>query len=139
MVTIDLRRDGRLSIVDAKNITTIEPKIRKEYNWYIGELIKVNKLLNFQWLLGVTCRNTYVSLVHDRLCRLALLEYKLKEKQSLETIIIDSYTLKPPVVQILTNYSSQALIKIDGVTRRRKLHQFTTIAKNIYFCFNQIC
>jgi hypothetical protein len=137
VATLDLRRDGCLSIEDAKYITTLEPKIRKEYNCYIGELIKVNKLENSQLLLGVTCRNTYISLVHDRLCRLALLEFKLKKKQDLETIIIDSYTLKSPVAQILTDYSSQALIKIAGVTRRRKLHRFTTIYKNVYFCLNQ--
>ena len=58
---LDLRKESKLSVDDAKLIDRIEPGVRKEYNGLIEQLISRNKLISTGLLLSVTCRNTISS------------------------------------------------------------------------------
>ena len=130
-----MRKNGVLSIADAKHITLIEPKVRKSYNQYVGLLANNNNIEDVSWLLGVVCRNTYISLLHDRFCRLQLLEDRLKQQGSTySAILIDSKSMYSPVSQLLQRYSCSA--EICGYTRRKSFHLLKKLIKNIYICFN---
>ena len=132
-----MRKNGVLSIADAKHITLIEPKVRESYNQYLGSLASNNNIKNVSWLLGVVCRNTYISLLHDRFCRLQLLEDRLKDQSLMySAILIDSKSMYLPVSQLLQRYSCSAKIRICGNTRRKSFHLLKNLIKNIYICFN---
>jgi len=140
MIELDLRRNGMLSISDAKKITELEPIVRNSYNHFVGELAKKNSLYEEQWLLRVTCRNTYLSLIHDRFCRLALLEDKLNSGEQLGIIKLDSFSMEEPVKQLLSQAGCNAAITIDGYRIveiiKMKSCLLLNILKNIYFCLN---
>jgi len=137
---LDLRRAGELSVADAKIITALEPVVRNEYNRYIGELVQKNHVEGEQWLIRATCRNTHISLVHDRFCRLALLESKLRAGELLDDIILDSASMHVAVRQLLNNFASNADIHVTRNVRQRrvplKLYFLLNLINNIYQCFN---
>ena len=110
MKSLDLRKSGCLSVENSKRITLLADEISLEYNSYIGRIIKDNHIKDLQWLLRVVCRNTYVSLIYDRMCRLALLEDRLKDGKDFNSIMIDSGVMYSPVRQLLEKYNSQATI-----------------------------
>ena len=70
----DLRKNGSLAVELAKEINILEPRVRDEYNQYIGELTRINKIKKLAWLSEVTCRNPFASEIHNQMCKLALLE-----------------------------------------------------------------
>ncbi len=132
-----MRKNGVLSISDAKYITLIEPTVREGYDQYVGLLAGNNNIKGVGWLLSVVCRNTYISLLHDRFCRLQLLEDRLKEQGcQYSVILVDDESMYSPVNQLLQRHICLAEIKVCGKKRRKKFHLFRKLIKNIYICFN---
>ena len=87
---LDLRRDGLLSIDDAKIISSIQTEVRSEYNDFVKTLVISNQISDLQWLLQVTTRNTYASWIYDSMCRLKFLEFLLQEGRKINLIKIDN-------------------------------------------------
>lgn len=133
---LDLRRSGKLSIENAKLITAIQQSVQQEYTDFIGNLIKANKIDGLQWLMPITCRNTYVSNVYDFMCRLSLLECLLKDGVKFSCIYIDSPAIEYPVVELLERYNSNAKIYITECKGNTKFFLIRNLVKNLYYCFN---
>ena len=129
---LDLRINGRLSVECACEITRLEPLVRKEYNDYIGALVKENKVEGLTWLMRVTCRNTYMSFIHAKLCRLALLQKLLEDGFSFEMIVVDK-SIKSIVNQILKKYrhNTKCIILFGGKRRWYPL-LLSNLTKSIY-------
>ncbi len=117
---LDLRSVGTLTVEDAKKITSLEPIVRKEYNQFIGLLVKENGVTGLDWLLRITCRNTHISLIHDRLSRLALLESRLEEGKVFDSVLIDSQVMLSATAQLLERHGVAAEIKVSGRSRRKR-------------------
>ncbi len=133
---LDLRRGGTLTVADAKRITSLEPVVREEYNQYIGQFAHENNIEDLRWLLRVTCRNTHISLIHDRLCRIALLEYKLCKGEVVDLVLIDSPAMSSAIRQLLKRYGSSARLKIYDCGRLKRFQVLTNLAQTIYACLN---
>jgi hypothetical protein len=140
MKSLDLRKSGCLSVENSKRITLLADEISLEYNSYIGRIIKDNHIKDLQWLLRVVCRNTYVSLIYDRMCRLALLEDRLKDGKDFNSIMIDSGVMYSPVRQLLEKYNSQATITTTSNSKYYKKFYFIytlySLIRSFYICFN---
>jgi len=133
---LDLRKNGQLSIEHAKLITYLEPNVRLEYNAYIGELAKVNNVAGLTWLTQVTCRNTLLSLIHDRFCRLRLLETILDRGDKLDTIVLDNDCMRKAVVRLCQTKGSNASVTLTGNERIRRGHVLLNIFKSLYLLLN---
>jgi len=139
MKKIDLRKDGSLSVPDSKRITLLAKQVALEYNDYILQVIRSNDVEGFTSLLSVVCRNTYVSLIYDRMCRLALLEDRLKSGELFISVTLDSYTMTEPVEQLLKRYDSKAVIIVSNVPCSRRfasMYTFFSLLKTMYKCVN---
>ena len=136
MIELDLRKDGKLSIENAKKITTIQQGIQQEYTDFIGNLITANKVKDLQWLMQITCRNTYISKIYDYMCRLSLLESLLKDGENISCVYIDRPTIKYPVIELLERYNSKTKICIIECKENKKFSLLKNLVKNIYYCLN---
>ena len=136
MIELDLRKDGKLSIENAKKITAIQPGIQKEYTDFIGDLISANKVKDLQWLMQIACRNTYISKIYDYMCRLSLLESLLKDGENISCVYIDRPTIKYPIIELLERYNSKTKICIIECKENKKFSLLKNLIKNIYHCLN---
>jgi len=133
---LDLRRNGKLATKFAEEINSLEPIVRAEYNDYIGELAEINNINNLGWLAEVTCRNTFASQIHNQMCRLALLESQLKQRNPVTSILVDDDSMYASVVELLKKYGQFLPITISGIKRFRNSQIFYNFFKTIYMCFN---
>jgi hypothetical protein len=133
---LDLRKDGKLSVENAKIITAIQQGVQQEYTDFIGNLIKANKVEDLQWLMQVTCRNTYISKIYDLMCRLSLLECLLKDGKNISCIYIDSPAIEYPVIELLERYNSKTKIYIIECKGNKKFSLIKNIVRNLYYCLN---
>lgn len=134
---LDLRRDGSLSIEDSKRITSIQTEVRSEYNDFVETLITSNKISELQWLLQITCRNTYASLIYDSMCRLRFLESVLQDGRKITQIKIDNPSLKDPIIELLDNYNICSDIDLVKINRNKSFQLTRNIFKNLYVCLCQ--
>jgi hypothetical protein len=134
--TLDLRRDAKLTVKDAKKISLLEPIVRGEYNKYIGTLVDFNNVKGLQWLLRLVCRNTDRSMLYYWLCKLSLLEYKLQKGFKIDKILIDYTPIEKPVKQLLNKYKVKCLVDITGKKKNIKLYFLTNLVRNLYHCIN---
>ena len=91
---INFSKDNKLTISQTKKINEIEPLVREEYENYIGLLAEENSLEGIDWLLDVTCRNTFSSNLHKRMCHLALIEEIISCGESIEEIVVDDFSME---------------------------------------------
>jgi hypothetical protein len=101
---LDLRKKSILSVEDAVLINNIEPAVRVEYNNAIEKLILDNKLSSLSLLLPVTCRNTITSPILDTLCRVALVEEKLKNKDIPSVIYVENRAVADLIHNVLIRF-----------------------------------
>lgn len=134
---LDLRRDGSLSIEDAKKITSIQTEVGIEYTEYIQALVVSNKISDFQWLLQITSRNTYATSVYDSMCRLRFLESILKEGRKVSNIKIDNPLLEAPIIQILDEHQITSKIEIVNSKKSINFQLTRNLIKNLYICLCQ--
>ncbi|MFC1626508.1 hypothetical protein ACFL19_02255 [Pseudomonadota bacterium] len=133
---LDLRRNGCLSIEHAELISKLEPVVREEYNEYIGKLTKENHITELGWLTRVTSRNTYISLIHDSLCRLALLEDLLDRHEPIKLVMVDSAPMQTSVKAILEKYACDAQVDACGEERSVKFLLIRNILQSLYLICN---
>jgi len=136
VVKLDLRRNGRLTIEQAIEITSLESRVRKEFNDYIAKLAELNNVDELGWLLQVTCRNTNLSSVHDNFCRLALLENILDRGESLTIVYVDSKHLKLTCERIIRQYHSTANVMSMDTHNISKFGAILNLCKSIYIVGN---
>ena len=104
---LDLRESGKLSIENSMLIDVIEKKVRVEYNTFIGCFIRKNYLMQTDLLLTASCRNTNVSKIHDKFCRLALLEENLIQGNIPEHLKVDNNIVADAMKQMLIKHRCQ--------------------------------
>ena len=96
-IEIDLRRDGKLPIEYAKQLTRVEPTVREEYNKYIDNLFKSGDLV------GISLKKTETSSV-----AMKLFDHKdfegLKESLNLD-LEIESVDYKPNAMKCIINFT----------------------------------
>lgn len=136
MKTLDIRKSGSLSIEEAKRFSQLAISISDEYNDYIEDLVFQNNIKGVQYLLQVVCRNTYMSKIYDRLCRLAFLEDRLQAGYIFTCVLTDSRSLKDPIEFLLNKYNSKAKI----IVNEKKYFSFFIRVylglRNFYICLN---
>ena len=132
---MDLRRNGTLSVKDSILLDEIEPKVREDFNEYVGEFITQNKLTGLDLLLTATCRNTIVSQVHDTFCRMALLEERLKKMDYPTKILVDNAVIAGLINQILKKYNTDN-VKVE--VSKKNLNIVFYIIKNFMKSFYTI-
>lgn len=138
MHNLDLRKSGSLSIEDSKRISFLAEAVGIEYNKYIGEIIEINNIEGIQFILRIVCRNTYMSKIYDRMCRLALLEDRLKNGEIYTSIITDSNKMKSPIRTLLNKYHSNAKLKVvdSQLSKFSFIYPLYSIIRNLYICIN---
>ena len=138
MQSLDLRKLGSLTIEDSKRISFLAESVGIEYNNYIGEIIELNNIEGLQFIPSVVCRNTYMSKIYDRMCRLALLEDRLKSGEIYAAIIIDTKRMKEPIRFLLDKYHSSASIKVldNQLLRFSFIYPLYSLLRNFYICLN---
>ncbi len=136
MSILDLRINGQLSIENAKKITLIQKNVQGEYTDFIANLIDLNQLDELAWILKVTTRNTYASVIYDSMCRLALLEDLLKNHVNISSIYLDRPAMKGPVIQLLSQHDRKIKIEIIGYKKTHHFTAITNLVKNFYISFN---
>jgi len=135
-MNLDLRKNGHLEVDFIKKINQIEPLVRDEYNKYIEDLTKANNFKDLDWLLDVSCRNTYSSMIHNYMCKLALLESLLDENINIKKIIVDDQVISNVIHQIIASRNLYIPVKYDGKKANLLLKVFRNIIASFYLSFN---
>jgi hypothetical protein len=110
---LNLSKKGRLSIKDAILIDKIAPKVQDEYNKLIEQLINTNALSELDLLLSVTSRNPFHSLVLPTLCKVFLLEEKLKRGDKISLIIVENALMLEVIYSILAKFNQKIPVKVS--------------------------
>lgn len=133
---INFSKDNKLTISQTKKINEIEPVVREEYENFIGLLAKKNSLKGIDWLLDVTCRNSFSSNLHQRMCQLALIEEIVSSGDSIEEIVVDDFSMK----EVIKDYLEQEGIKCRVQSKRFKIGVISllyNILLSAYLLLNQ--
>ena len=109
---LDLSIKGKLSIKDSLLIDKIAPKAQIEYNKLIEQLISDNTLCELDLLLSVTSRNPFHSLVLSTLCKVLLLEERLKKGDKISLIVVENTFVLTIVRSILDKFNQKIPIKV---------------------------
>ena len=133
---INFSKDNKLTISQTKKINEIEPMVREEYENFIGLLAEKNSLEGIDWLLEVTCRNTFSSNLHQRMCHLALIEEILSSGESIEEIVVDDFSME----KVIKDYLDHKGIKCKVRSKRQNIGIITLLYNIIvssYLSLNQ--
>jgi len=130
---LDLRPSGKLTSEHARLISSLEPSVRSEYNDFIGNIASTNKVSGLSWLLRVTCRNTHISTLLSYMCRIRLLENVLLSGDLVESVTVDSYSMKRICTKVL---NGDTKVKIT-LKERHHIHVVTNFIRSIYLIVNQ--
>ena len=112
MEKLDLSIKGGLSIKDAILIDKIAPRAQEEYNQFIGQVVRMNKLGSLHLLLTACSRNPFHSVILPFLCRVLLLEEKLKKGDKITLIIAENPLMSTIIFSILDKFNQKIPIKI---------------------------
>ena len=134
---VDLRKNGRMSIEQAKEISALEPEVRIEYNYFIGKLIKENNLNGLELLLQATCRNTNLSFILDRFCKVRLLEKIIKSGEVINKVIVDSICMKSVCERLFEKNNTKTIIELKGDRVGKHFRIINNSIKSLYMmlCF----
>lgn len=132
-----LTNKGTLNTENAKLLTKIEKDTRRQYNDFIGELIKQNNVDGIEWLAHVTSRNTFSGILYDRMCKLSLLEHLITSRESISVVIVDSRGMGDAVKQICSRHSLNINIIYEKSLKRNFIYLLVTnFLKSIYLIAN---
>jgi hypothetical protein len=109
---LDLSNNGELSIEDSILIDKIAPEVQNEYNKLVENLISDNALCTLDLLLSVVSRNPHHSSVLLTLCKILLLEKKLKNGDDISLIIIESPMLIPTINSVLDKFNQKIPVRV---------------------------
>jgi hypothetical protein len=129
--------EGKLTVNQIKKINELEPIVREEYDYFIGDLTSANECEGMDWFLEVTCRNTFASNLHQRMCKLALLEDMINEGESIEEVIVDCPSMKKAVTSLLNKENTNCKVITSRKIRFRLLTTLYKISASLYLMFNQ--
>jgi len=110
---LDLSIKGKLSIKDSILIDKIAPKVQSEYNKLIEQLISDNTLCELDLLLSVTSRNPFHSLVLPTLCKVLLLEEKLKKGDKISSIVVENTLMLASIYSVLAKFNQKIPVKVN--------------------------
>jgi len=127
---INFSKDSKLTISQTKKINEIEPLVREEYENYIGLLAEKNSLEGMDWLLETTCRNTFSSNLHKRMCHLALIEEIISSGESIEEIVVDDFSME----KVIKDYLDRKGIKCKVKSKRLNIG-IISLLYNIFVSF----
>jgi hypothetical protein len=136
MKALDIRKSGSLSIEEAKRFSQLAASISDEYNEFIEDLTFKNNIKGVQYVLQVICRNTYMSKIYDRMCRLSFLEDRLKAGEKYSSVLTDSRSLSGPIEFLLNKYNSKAQIIVDEKIFFSFFIPVYLSLRNLYICLN---
>ena len=90
----------------------IEPLVRSEYDEYIGALGELNELKHIDWLLETSCRNTFASKLHERICKLALLQDLIDRNEYIDEVKVDDLYMKQVIMLLFLKNDYECLITV---------------------------
>ena len=134
---LDLSVQGKLSIEDAILIDKMAPKVQKEYNKFIGQVIRENKLDGLHLLISVCSRDPSRSLILPFLCKVLLLKEKLKQGKKITSIIVENRLMLKVVYSILDQLDQKIPVRIN----QRKFYiwiillSWISFLKSLYWIF----
>jgi hypothetical protein len=134
-VQLDLRHSAKLSVAHTRLITDLEPSVRASYNAYIGHLAKANHLQGTDWLARASCRNTIASLIHEKFCRLRLLDTLLERDEVPDLVLVGSKSMYLAVGSVLEKHQKRFSIQIQhegGISVFRNLLQSLRLLLNLF-------
>ena len=134
---LDLTSDGKLSISQTKRMNEIEPLVRGEYDEYIGALGELNELKHIDWLLETSCRNTFASKLHERICKLALLQDLIDRNQYIDEVKVDDLYMKQVIMLLFLKNDYECLITVVSNGKLKYLIPLYNLIVTIYLCFNE--
>ena len=134
---LDLTSDGQLSVSQTKRMNEIEPLVRGEYDDYIGALGELNELKHIDWLLETSCRNTFASKLHERICKLALLQDLIDHNQSIDEVKVDDLSMKKVIILLLSKNDYECLITVFADQKSNYMTTLYNLIVTIYLCFNE--
>jgi len=115
----------------------IEPLVRIEYDDYIGALGELNELKHIDWLLETSCRNTFASKLHERICKLALLQDLIDHNQSIDEVKVDDLSMKKVIILLLSKNDYECLITVFADQKSNYMTTLYNLIVTIYLCFNE--
>ena len=123
---LDLSNNGELSIEDSILIDKIAPEVQNEYNKLVENLISDNALCSLDLLLSVVSRDPHRSSVLLTLCKILLLEKKLKNGDDISLIIIESPMLIPTINSspIDLAYLNNSICPLCKISKQPLVHTF---------------
>ena len=128
---IDLRKTGTMTVSQAKEISSLEPSVRSEYNRFIGELIKKNNLSDIDLLLQATCRNTNLSFILDRFCRFRLLRNMLEREEVIKKVFVDSVSMKSVCERLIGEFDSKVIVEYKKINLPNKYNVLNNCIKSL--------
>jgi hypothetical protein len=131
---LDLTNNGRLSIEDSILIDRISLKVQKEYNLSTGDLVVLNNLSGLDLLISVVSRNPFQTSILPSLCKLCLLDEKLKNGDRIDLIILQDSNLIDAINSILEKFNQTIPIQVykKNNSIRLLLFCFLNLIKSIY-------
>jgi len=109
---LDLSNKGILSIEDSILIDKVALQVQQEYNKIIEQLITDNSLSDLDLLLSIVSRNPYTSSVLPILCKIMLLEEKLKKGDKISLIIVENKLVVETIISVLKKYNQTIPIQV---------------------------
>lgn len=133
-MVLDLSNKGKLSIEDSILIDSIAIKVQKEYNKSTEKLISINKLSELDLLLSVVSRNPFETSILPTLCKVILLEEKLKKGDKINLIIIENNYILETIELLLEQFNIKISIKVKkyNITLRLIFFGFSNLIKSVY-------
>jgi len=138
MITLDLSARGKLSIKDSILIDKIFPYVVNKYNDYIGSLVSANNIKESSLLLSLLSRDPRSTPFMSFLCKVELLEEKIRSDDLPNLIIVDYKDEKKIIKQVLDRSAIKNIkIKVKG-HRMLWFVILKNILKTIYIIVNSM-
>jgi hypothetical protein len=136
---LDLSNNGRLSIEDSVLIDSIAVKVQKEYNKSTEKLVLNNNLSNLELLLSVISRNPSQTSILSSLCKIHLLDEKLKTGDDIHQITIQDNSMLDVINELLIKFDKKIPIKLKEKNSSGRMFLLCSIniIKSLYLiCLN---
>jgi len=135
VLVLDLRKDSTLSSEDCKYINETDAVNRQRYTKAIEKMIAVNQLSGLSLLVGVTCRNPFLSEVLNSMSLLSLLRFRLSQGKKYTAIKISNVHLVAPVRDLLDFFcSEECVIDLERARSWRAAKLSYNLVRSVYGC-----
>ena len=138
MIVLDLSVNGKLSINDSILIDKIFPYVVDKYNNYIGGLVNINNVNGCDLFTSFLSRDPRSTPFMSFLCKVELLEEKIKSGDVPNLIIVDFEDEKKIIKQVL---DCNGIDNVKVNVKRYRILWFVilkNILKTIYIIVNSM-